>query len=46
MFKHPLAIAGGLIALYLVVRNYTGASSVISAGAKGGTSIVDAFQGR
>lgn len=46
MGKKVLTYSGGLIALYLVVRNYTGAGSVLTNGAKGASTVVKTFQGR
>ena len=44
--KKALAYGAGLLAVYLVVVNFEGASSVTSAGAQGLTSVIAAFQGR
>lgn len=42
-----LALYGaGLIALYLVVQNFNGATSDTNAAATGGVGLVKAFQGR
>ena len=46
MVKKVLFYGAGLIALYLVVVNYTGFSKDVTAGSQGGTSIIKAFQGR
>jgi hypothetical protein len=46
MGRKALTYGAGLIALYLGVRYATGAGSLISAGAKGGRTLVTAFQGR
>jgi hypothetical protein len=46
MGKKALTYGGGLIALYLVVRYATGAGTVLSAGAKGGSQVVKTLQGR
>lgn len=42
----PLKVAGGLIALYLVVRYAPQAAQVIRASAAGGSSLTRSFQGR
>lgn len=44
--KKALLYGAGLIALYLVVENYTGFSSDVGATANGSTNLVKAFQGR
>ena len=44
--KKLAAYGAGLIALYLVVRNYTGAAKVEQAGTSGGSNLIKAFQGR
>lgn len=36
----------GLIAVYLVVRNYTGAGKFISSSTSGASTVIKAFQGR
>ncbi len=36
----------GAIAVYLVVKNFSGTSSVLSSGTTGGAKIIQAFQGR
>ncbi len=46
MVKKVLFYSAGLIALYLVVVNFTGFTSDINASASGGGSIIRAFQGR
>lgn len=45
MRKYVL-IGAGLIALYLVVVNYTGTAKVEQATSGGGVNLVKAFQGR
>lgn len=42
----PLALGAGLIALYLLVKNSSGASSLVKSGSAGGVGFVKAFQGR
>jgi hypothetical protein len=42
----PLALSAGLIALYLLVKNSSGAGTLIKGGSAGGVSFVKAFQGR
>jgi len=44
--KKALTYGAGLIALYLVASHASGAGSVISAGAKGGSTLIKTFQGR
>jgi hypothetical protein len=44
--RKALTYAAGLIALYLVVVNYTGFSKDESATASGSEGLVKAFQGR
>jgi hypothetical protein len=44
--RKALVIGGGLIALYLVVVNYTGSGTVINDSTAGGVNVVKAFQGR
>lgn len=44
--KKALTYSAGLIALYLVVANATGAGSVLRSGAAGGAGLVKTFQGR
>lgn len=46
MGKKALSSAVALIALYLVVKNSKGFSTVTASGASGGTNLVKAFQGR
>lgn len=46
MGKKTLTYTGGLIGLYLIVRNYTGSGRVLSSGAAGGVSIIKTLQGR
>lgn len=46
MGKQALRYGVSLIALYLVVNNYTGAGQAFSAGAKGVVDITKGFQGR
>lgn len=41
-----IVYSAGLIALYLVVVNYSGFSSDVSATATGSTGLIKAFQGR
>ncbi len=41
-----LKYGAGLIALYLVVVNFTGSGTFISKSASGATDVVKAFQGR
>jgi len=41
-----LAYGAGLIALYLVVKNYTGFAKDTSSAATGSEGLVEAFQGR
>ncbi len=44
--KKVLFWTAGLIALYLVLVNYTGFTKDVSAGATGSTSLITALQGR
>jgi len=44
--RKALYYGAGLIALYLVVNNYTGAGTVITKGAAGARSIITGLQGR
>lgn len=44
--KKVLFWGAGLIALYLVLVNFTGFVSDVTASSQGGTSVVKAFQGR
>lgn len=46
MIKSTLKGSALLIALYLVVNNYTGAKALIDSSASGGGSIIKDFQGR
>lgn len=46
MPKKPLAIAGALIALYLIVAYSKGTNELLKSGSAGGTNVVKAFQGR
>ena len=46
MGRKALVIAGGLIALYLVVVNYTGFAADAGAASTGSSGLVKAFQGR
>lgn len=46
MGRKVLTYTGGLIALYLAVAYASGTGSVISAGAKGGSTIIKTLQGR
>jgi hypothetical protein len=46
MGRKALMYSAGLIALYLVVINYTGAVHDTNAAAQGGAGLVRAFQGR
>ena len=46
MGRKFLAYGFGVIALYLVVEHYTGASKVEAGAATGGSSLIAAFQGR
>lgn len=44
--KKALAYGAALIALYLVVYNYTGAGTLLTNGANGSVGVIKAFQGR
>ena len=44
--KKFLVYGAGLIALYLVVENATGAGKLLSSGSSGGVSVIKALQGR
>jgi hypothetical protein len=44
--KKALTYTAGLIALYLVVANYTGAGALITKGAAGGKTLITSLQGR
>jgi hypothetical protein len=44
--KKVIFWGAGLIALYLVLVNFTGFSNDVSASASGSTSLIKAFQGR
>lgn len=46
MLRKALYYTAGLIALYLVVENATGAGNVITQGAAGARSIITGLQGR
>jgi len=46
MVKKGLLWGAGLIALYLILVNFTGFTSDVNASASGGSSIIKAFQGR
>lgn len=46
MFKKALVYSAGLIALYLVVENYTGFTKDAGAVSSGGVSVIKAFQAR
>lgn len=49
MFKRnagPLALGASLIALYLLVKNPGGVSTLITKGPEGVSGVVKAFQGR
>lgn len=46
MGRKALTYGAGLIALYLGVHYASGAGSLLTAGANGGTSIVKSLQGR
>jgi hypothetical protein len=44
--RKALVLGAGLIALYLVVLNSTGAGRVLAAGGTSGSTIIKTFQGR
>lgn len=46
MGKRILVYTGGLIALYLVVKNYGGTSNVLSTGSSAVSKLVTTLQGR
>jgi hypothetical protein len=46
MVKKILYYSAAMIILYLVLVNYTGFSSDVTASSQGGTSLIKAFQGR
>lgn len=46
MAKQTLKWGGGLIALYLVVRNWNGATRLISSAGTSTSTVVKTFQGR
>lgn len=46
MPKKFLGIAGGLIALYLIVAYSKGTKDLITSGTAGGANVIKAFQGR
>jgi hypothetical protein len=49
MFKKnagPLALGASLIALYLLVKNPGGVSTLITQGPTGAANVIKAFQGR
>lgn len=46
MGRKALVWGGGLIALYLALKNFTGASKDATAASNGTVGIVKAFQGR
>lgn len=46
MVKKMLFWGAGLIALYLILVNFTGFTNDVNASATGSTSLIKAFQGR
>lgn len=44
--KKLLVYSAGLIATYLIVNNSSGSVGVLGAGASGGATLIQAFQGR
>lgn len=44
--KKALTYTAGLIALYLLVHNYTGSGALITKGAGGGRTLITSLQGR
>lgn len=46
MGRKILTYSFGAIALYLVVKNYTGTKTDVTAASNGGVGLVKAFQGR
>lgn len=46
MLRQTLKYGAGLIALYLVVVNYTGAGRLVAEGSRGASGLVRTFQGR
>lgn len=46
MARKIIVLGAGLIALYLVVQNFNGATSDTNAAATGGVGLIKAFQGR
>lgn len=44
--KKALTYGAGLIAIFLLVNNYSGAQGVIDSGSKGGIGLITALQGR
>jgi hypothetical protein len=46
MLRKALIVCGGLIALYIVVENYTGFSKDVSSATSGGSQVIATLQGR
>lgn len=44
--RKALTYTAGLIALYLLVNNYTGSGTLITKGAAGGRTLITSLQGR